>query len=475
MKDIALTKVIATLGPSSASTDVIRKLFRAGVDVFRLNCSHGTHAQLGQMIDRVRRVEKEEGVPLGILGDLCGPKIRVGKLPPEGVSLVPGKEVVLGPETRTQKRQIIPTTYKRLASDVTKGQSILLNDGLFELRVKAIEGKNVRCKVIAGGLLTSGKGINLPQARVTAPALSAKDKADAQFLLERGVDILALSFVRTAGHVRTLKSFIKRQGFEAAVIAKIEKPQAIDELDPILHATDGIMVARGDLGVEVEPERVPILQKRLIRAANRHGKIVITATQMLESMIVNPRPTRAEATDVANAVFDGTDAVMLSGESAAGKYPVASATMMHRILSEAEDSPFFHRDRIGVEVEHADDVRSALALAAMQAAEACRAHAIAVFTLSGYTSRLIAKLRPACPIIALTPVQRTARTDSMVWGVTAILTDFHSTVDRMLASGKETLLQSNEVGPGKRVVLVSGSNFEGPDNLIQIVRLKRGD
>ncbi len=471
MNDISNTKIIATLGPASASPSVIKKLVRVGVDVFRLNCSHSSHEDLGRMIEMIRAVEKEMRAPLGIMGDLRGPKIRVGKLPPEGYKLVAGKQVVLTPEKQALQNNEIPTTYSRLASDVEKGQVILLNDGLFSLRVREIEGRKVRCKVTIGGLLTSGKGINLPHSVVSAPPLSAKDKADARFLLRHGVDILALSFVRTAANVRALRTFMNREDGEALVVSKIEKPQAFDNLDGILHASDGIMVARGDLGVEVEPEQVPILQKRLIRVANRHGKIVITATQMLESMIEHPRPTRAEAADVANAVFDGTDAVMLSGETAVGKYPVECAKMMNSILLEAEKSPFFDRQRIGVDVEHSSSVASAIAHATVAAAEECRAKAIAVFSLSGYTTRLVAKLRPPCPVIGLTPHERTARTHSLVWGVSPVLTTFQPTLNSMLEAGKKVLLSHPLAGRGKRVVLVSGSRFNRADNLLQIVRL----
>lgn len=473
MKDLASTKVIVTLGPASAGPAVLRRLVHVGVDVFRLNCSHSSHEELDKLIHLVRHIEKETGVPLGIMGDLRGPKMRVGELDPAGFRLRVGEEVVLTPAKRCLTSNRIPITYSRLAADVSVKDSILLNDGLFELRVQKIEGKSVRCKVVTGGILTSNKGLNLPHAHVSAPALSTKDRADARFLLERGVDILALSFVRTAANVRSLRRLMEKVGVNAFVISKIEKPQAFHELDAILRISDGIMVARGDLGVEMDPEQVPILQKKLIRAANHHGKIVITATQMLESMIDNPRPTRAEATDVANAVFDGTDAVMLSGETAVGRYPVESARMMHEILREAEDSPFFDRHRIGVLVRHSPSVSSAIAQAAVLAAEKCNAHAIAVFTISGYTTRLIAKQRPSCAVIGLTPNVRTARTLSMAWGVTPILTQFQPSVDEALTVGKRVLMNHPLVGPGKRVLLVSGSNIEHVNNLIQIVQLDR--
>ena len=471
MSDTAKTKVIATLGPASSTLKTIRELVDAGVDVFRLNCSHSSHEDLGAAIDLVRRVEKERGIPLGILGDLRGPKMRVGVLPADGIPLEPGAEAVLAPAGKGLPDGVIPTTYARLAKDVEPGQSILLNDGLFELRVLGIEGKRVRCKVVSGGLLTSNKGINLPHAKVSAPTLSAKDKSDVECLLSRGADILALSFVRTAANVRALRKFVRDRGAEPIIISKIEKPQALDDIDAILEASDGIMVARGDLGVEVEPQRVPILQKSLIRAANRYGKIAITATQMLESMIENPRPTRAEAADVANAVFDGTDAVMLSGETAAGKHPVAAARIMHQILNEAEESPFFDRRRIGIRGEHPRGVSSAIAHAAVHAAEQCDAKAIAVFSYSGHTTQLIAKLRPPCAIVGLTAIEKVARIHSMSWGVAPVLTPLEASVDEMLAAGKRILREHPLAGPGSRVILVSGSNFDDADNLIQIVEL----
>ena len=330
-------KIVATLGPASNTEPVFRDLVRAGIDVVRLNFSHGTHEEKLALIQMIRKVSREEHKPLCILGDLQGPKIRTSKLKDhQSVLLKAGQRLTITPRDVPGTASLVGTTFKTLAENVEQGSRILLSDGLIELRVHEVIGADVVCEIINGGMLGENKGINLPGIPVRVPSLTEKDSQDLEFALKNGVDAIAVSFVRTAEDVRLVRNRVSAYGGETWIIAKLEKPQAIEHLDSILQAADGIMVARGDLGVEVPPEKVPAIQKHIIRRASEYFKPVITATQMLESMIENPRPTRAEVSDVANAVYDGTDAVMLSGESAVGKYPIEAVAMMGRIVSEAE-------------------------------------------------------------------------------------------------------------------------------------------
>src|ERR1700729_3384600 len=330
-------KIVATLGPASSTPDIFRKLVRAGLDVARLNFSHGTHAQKADLIRMVRTIAKEERKPICILADLQGPKIRTGKLKDhKPVQLIAGKRLTITPREIEGTAALVGTTFKTLAENLEPGSRILLSDGLIELRVEQVKGADVTCEIINGGMLGENKGINLPGIAVNVPSLTEKDEEDLIFAIGQGIDIVAVSFVRTPPDVRHVKNRLAALKSDAWVVAKLEKPQAIEHLDSILEITDAIMVARGDLGVEVPPEKVPALQKHIIRRAAEYRKPVITATQMLESMIDNPRPTRAEASDVANAIYDATDAVMLSAESAAGKYPVEAVAMMSKIVIESE-------------------------------------------------------------------------------------------------------------------------------------------
>jgi pyruvate kinase len=326
-------KIVATLGPASNTETVFRDLVRAGIDVVRLNFSHGTHEEKLALIQMIRKISREERRPLCILGDLQGPKIRTSKLKDrQPVLLTAGKRITITPRDVPGTASMVGTTFKTLAENVEQGSHILLSDGLIELRVHEVLGEDVVCDIINGGMLGENKGINLPGIPVRVPSLTEKDDADLEFALKNGVDAIAVSFVRTAEDIRLVRNRVSAYGSDTWIIAKLEKPQAIEHLDSILQVADGIMVARGDLGVEVPPEKVPAIQKHIIRKASEYRKPVITATQMLESMIENPRPTRAEASDVANAVYDGTDAVMLSGESAVGKYPIEAVSMMSRIV-----------------------------------------------------------------------------------------------------------------------------------------------
>ncbi|MBI5876593.1 MAG: pyruvate kinase [Chloroflexi bacterium] len=449
------TKIVATLGPASRSEEQIAALIGAGVDIVRLNFSHGTHDDHGEVITRVRRVAERLGRPVGIMQDLQGPKIRVGKLAGgQPVQLENGTTLTITTRDVVGSGALVSTTYQGLPSDVKAGDRILLDDGNLELRVEAVRADEVTTTVIQGGLLGEHKGINLPGVDVSAPALSQKDRDDLAFGLQNGVDYVAMSFVRRGEDVLGAKSLIRALcGADVPVIAKLEKPQALDNLRDILEAADGVMVARGDLGVELSPQEVPIAQKRIIAAANMRGRLVITATQMLESMIENPRPTRAEASDVANAIFDGTDAVMLSGETATGAFPVQAVSMMATIAMEAERN----LDRWGRwrdnSVVTSDDAR-AIASAAVELSLERDVKAILAFTRSGRTARLLSKERPACPIYAFSPDAVVVRRMALMWGVYPRQTPFVSTSEAMFETADETVLAHGLAERGDPVVFV---------------------
>ncbi len=427
------TKIVATLGPASSNEVTFRQLVRAGLDVARLNFSHGSHEQKLELIKMVRDVAKDENKPLCILGDLQGPKIRTGKLvDKKPVQLTTGQSLTITPRDIPGTATLISTTFPTLAENLTPGARILLSDGLIELRVTAIRSGDVECTVINGGTLGENKGINLPGISVKTPSLTEKDEIDLKFCIDNDVDAIAVSFVRTAEDVRYTRDRVRALGGDVWLIAKLEKPQAIEHLEGILEIADGVMVARGDLGVEVPPEKVPALQKHVIRRAGEYRKPVITATQMLESMIENPRPTRAEASDVANAVYDGTDAVMLSAESAAGKYPVEAVRMMDRIVVESEavmlaEPETYRRRSAHVRLSISETICESMA----HAAEDLDIGAIAVFTETGTTARQLSKWRPKPPIFALSSVPKVIRRMNLLWGVhpLALRQDVHHRID----------------------------------------------
>ncbi|MBS1128737.1 MAG: pyk, partial [Nitrospirae bacterium] len=389
------TKIIATIGPASSSPAVIAKLIHAGMDAARLNFSHGERKDHITRIRLIRQASISAGKPIAIIQDLQGPKLRVGNMQNDGVALKRGAIVTLTAKKVVGTSSLISITYSRLAKDLRPGDTVLFDDGRLELRVLRRSGSGLQCKVIRGGTLKSHKGVNLPGANLTLPSLSPKDRQDILFGIGRGVDYIALSFVRSASDIEATRSFIRKAGADIPIIAKIEKPEAIRNLDEIIQAADGIMVARGDLGVEMSPEQVPLLQKLIIRACNDAEKPVITATQMLESMIENPQPTRAEASDVANAILDGTDCVMLSGETAVGKHPVQAISVMARIAVQAETS----LDPIPPD-KHIGGLDESVAHAACRAAAEQHVRAIVTFTQSGSTALLVSKHRPAADIIA---------------------------------------------------------------------------
>ncbi len=464
------TKIVATVGPASRRPEMLERLVRAGVDVFRLNFSHGTHEEHLEVIRAAREIGARLHRPLALLQDLSGPKIRTGKVAGEGVLLVRGARVAITTDTSVLgTAELISTTYEPLPRDVKAGEQILLDDGNLELRVLAIEGGRVVCEVVDGGLLKSSKGMNLPGVTLSTPALTDKDRKDLLFGLQHQVDYVAMSFVRRAEDVLEAKELVRSMGEETPVIAKIEKPQAVDNLEAILAAADGVMVARGDLGVELGTEDVPIVQKRIIATANAAGKVVITATQMLESMIENPRPTRAEASDVANAILDGTDAVMLSGESAVGKFPVETVETMARIADYTEEHGMASirprrtdarsTDRPTAPTCPGTPVTRSLTRVAVSVAEELGCKMIVAFTESGITARLVALHRPRVPVVAITHDERVYRQLALWWDVVPVRSESFESADDLLAAGEGRLKARGLVERGDTILMLSGHSM----------------
>ncbi len=459
------TKIVCTLGPASATPDVIGALMDAGLSVARINFSHGTHATHARTIALVRQLAAERGRPVAILGDLQGPRIRIGTLE-TAVAVSPGDEVILCDEAACLPGDL-PVTYADLARDVKTGDRILIDDGLIELVVLDVRAPRVVTRVLHGGEIRSHKGLNLPGVQVSAPSITEKDIADARFAAEQGIDYLALSFVRRAEDLATLRAMVPKT---LLVIAKIEKDSALDDIDSIIRASDGIMVARGDLGVELPFEEVPLVQKRLIRLANQLGRPVITATQMLESMVEHPRPTRAEASDVANAILDGTDAVMLSAETASGAYPELSVRAMRRIVAEIERHGVSQRREerraglIGASTEET------IAAATRTAAVLLGAPLVVVFTKSGFSARIVSSQRPEVPILGLTPVERTYHQLALVWGVIPALAPQSDSYVQMFEYARQEILQRGLARPGDRVLVTAGVPFDvpGTTNLMKV-------
>jgi len=457
-------KIVATLGPASSSPAVIRRLINAGMDVARLNFSHGSHEEHARNIATLRSISADLDTPVTILQDLQGPKIRVGTLPGGEMILTPGAMTSIVPETDfTNQDGAIPIDYVGAAEEARPGMHVLLSDGLFELEVVEIADRALRCRVIEGGVLKSRQGVNFPNLTVHLPSLTQKDRRDVEFGLAHNVDWISLSFVRTAADVRTLKEFISAKGVFKPVIAKIEKPEAIEQLEDILQEVNGVMVARGDLGVEVSPEKVPMLQKHIIERCNRKGLPVITATQMLESMIHDPRPTRAEASDVANAIIDGTDAIMLSGESAIGHFPVRAVEMMARIAAEVEAGT---EPKVYPASDPSDS--HALSEAATAVARMIDLRGIAVLTTSGRTACLVAGERPKTPLFALTTSVDVYHALNLHWGITPLLVKgTRESFEGLVLHAESTLLERGLVAAGDKILVIggvppakiSGSNF----------------
>ena len=453
-------KIICTIGPAGETEEMLIKLAEAGIDVARLNFSHGTHEEHLKKIKLIRKISKKLNKPIAILQDLQGPKIRIGKFAEPPIYLNPGDLFTITTDEKTiGNENIVSTSYKNLANDVEFGDNILVNDGLIKLKVLEKTKVDVFCEVVNGGNLYDRRGINLPGIKISEPSLTAKDKDDLKFGLENGIDYVALSFVRDADSLRDIKKFMGKK--RVPVIAKLEKPEAINNLDEIIAETDGVMVARGDLGVEIFSARVPVVQKEIIEKCIKAGKPVITATQMLDSMMVNPIPTRAETSDVANAVFDGSDAVMLSGETAFGKFPVESVTMMKSIICEAERKPNYFRlkpaDRCHIE-NH--EFAHSICYAAYFAADETDAKYIVVFTRSGYTAMAMSALRPQVPILALTPSEITKRKLTLYWGVTPCILDEMLDVEDDMDQLEVFLKKNKWVKSGDNIVVISGSSRE---------------
>ncbi len=466
------TKIVATIGPASNTRPMLEKLVEAGMNVARLNFSHGSYEEHVEVIRAIRSISRTLSRPIGILLDLQGPKIRVGKLEGgEPVRLKRNQPFAITNRDVVGTVEMVSTTYRELVSDVRPGDTILLDDGLIRLQVDKVRPRTVECRVVTGGWLKEKKGINLPGVNVSAPSLTDKDRRDVNFGIKNGVDFFALSFVRTADDLRQIKAILKKQGAVIPVIAKIEKPEAVDNLDAILEVADGIMVARGDLGVELRPEQVPTIQKRIIQAATSCNRPVITATQMLETMSTNPIPTRAEASDVANAIIDGTDAVMLSGETASGRYPLKAVRMMARIAREAESSPFM-RYNIPYDRDPDDLVTHAVSQSAVNVLHEIDGRCIVAFSASGKTSKQISKQRPAEPVYAFTSNKAIYNRQSILWGVTPKYIPDIDGAQRLIAGSENLLLEKNLVAKGDLIVLVIGMGLkEGSTNVIKIHRV----
>ena len=477
MSQLLRTKIVCTIGPASRDPEMLTALIKAGMDVARLNFSHGDAAFHAENIHNIRAVSAQLDKPIAILCDLQGPKLRVGIMQEGGVPLSAGETLVLTTEPITGGPGRAPVQYEHLPEVVAVSERILIDDGLIELVVTAVEGREITTRVITGGVLNSNKGLNLPRAALSIPAITEKDREDLRFALEQGVDWVALSFVRTAEEVLELKGLIREiSAFSrpTPVIAKIEKPEAVDNIDAIIAAADGVMVARGDLGIETSPEAVPMVQKMIIRQCNQAGKPVITATQMLDSMIRNPRPTRAEASDVANAILDGSDAIMLSGETAAGKYPLRAVETMVRIAQEAERSEAFRAVR-QLTARPGRTFAEAVAHASVETAIDLCAAAIVAPTASGHTARTISRFRPPCPIIAVTPNPIAQRELMLFWGVYPLLSQRAATTDEVINDAVEAAQRRGYVGEGDMLVITGGTveGGVGTTNLMKVHLIER--
>ena len=463
------TKIVCTIGPASSSPEVMRDLVRAGMDVARINFSHGDYATHAQSVATLRQIAEQEDKLVAVMADLQGPKLRVGEIDGGMVELRKGDVVKLTSRPQPGATGEIPVPHPELLRDLQAGQAVLLDDGRLELVVAQASEGCLKCQVVTGGQLTSHKGINVPGATLSFSALTPKDRDDAAFALEQGVDFLALSFVRRAADVRELRQFVQDKGSGVSIIAKIEKPEALSVFGAILAEADGIMVARGDLGVETPAEEVPFHQKYIIRACNQAGKPVITATQMLQTMIENPRPTRAEASDVANAILDGTDAVMLSGETAVGRYPVGAVETMAMICANAE-AHLPHGRLLHGESHSHETITEAISCAAVEIASEVGAGAIITATMSGRTARMVARHRPFVPVVAVTPNRASLFRLALVWGVVPVQVAEFSTTDDMVEMMVRAAREKGAVAWGDPVVLTAGIPFGsgGETNMLKV-------
>lgn len=470
------TKIVATIGPASRDPEVLRKMIRAGMNVARINFSHGDHKTHGKTIDTVRQIAEEEGAVVAILCDIQGPKIRIGKLEKEPIMLAPGDKITLTLDDVVGKNGVVSLPHPEFVKDIEAGTTLLLDDGNLQFKVNETTAKTVVCEVVIGGPLKSRKGVSAPNAKLTLSAITDKDRGDIEFALSKDCDYMAMSFVRSADDIRELRWLMKHLGKDAAVIAKIEMGEALENIEAIISVCEGIMVARGDLGVETPAEEVPFHQKRIIALCNQAAKPVITATQMLESMTQNPRPTRAEASDVYNAIIDGTDAIMLSAESAAGKYPVRAVEVMTNIAQIAEQ----HMQEANSDVhivsttskatKESEYISDAISKATFDISQTIHPTAIVTTSLSGYTTRRVAKERPSTPILCMTPNATTQRRMALVWGVIPLLVQEFSTIDEMISIIVRAAHDKQLVHRGDKLVIIAGVPFgiAGQTNLIKI-------
>ncbi|MFH1783374.1 MAG: pyruvate kinase [bacterium] len=466
------TKIVCTIGPASAHSDMIRKLIKGGVNIFRLNCSHGTPGELKRSIATIRRESSLSGKIVGILLDLEGPHVRVGSIKEGAVMLADRSTVILTGETVVGDKKRFSVSYRNLYKDVKRAQRILLDNGEITLKVIKIKGKDIHCRVIEGGLLSSRKSVNIPGASLGLPSLTQKDISHINGAIEEDVDFLGLSFVRDPKDVIKVRGMLKKRGAKCWVIAKIEHPLAVAKIDEIIKNSDGIMIARGDLGVELPTEEVPLIQKQIIKKCNAMGKPVITATQMLESMIENVIPTRAEATDVANAIFDGTDAVMLSGETAIGKHPLLVVEMMEKIIVKTESSIDYNRIFIEkIWARSLGDIPHAVSHATIEAALDLNAKAIITATKSGQTARFISSYRPGFPVYAVTQESDVSRKLNLLWGVTPFCAKKRvKDTDKMISYSIDVVRRNRKITKGDTVVITSGvpTGIAGKTNMMQV-------
>jgi len=456
------TKIVATLGPACDAPGVLLGLMRAGMDVARINFSHGTPADHARRIAQTRQLATAEGRVVAILADLQGPKLRIGEIAAGRALLIAGQDFTLTGRPVAGDASAVHLPHPELLASLRAGDRLLLDDGLIELRVEQTDGLDVVCQVVAGGELLPHKGISAPRAGLNMPAITAKDRADLAFALTQDVDFVAQSFVRSAADVAALRALIVAAGKDTPIIAKIEKPEALDHIDAILSEADGVMVARGDLGVEMPAEEVPLQQKRIIELARQAARPVITATQMLESMIQNPRPTRAEASDVANAILDGTDAVMLSAETALGRYPVEAVQMMARIAAATEPALSYRMHMTQAVQMPIQGPTDAITQATCEIAFELGAKAILPSTMSGYTARMISRHRPATPILVITPSERVQRRLALVWGVQPLLVPEYTDTDSMIALAERAVAQAGLARAGDLVIITAGVPQGGP-------------
>lgn len=467
---MARTKIVCTIGPSCDSLETLKSMIAAGMDVARLNFSHGTHETHRRSYERIRQAAEESGEPVSIMQDLSGPKIRIGQFEQGKVFLKPDQDFILYADPVMGTENKVHVGFEGFAQLAREGGRILLADGLIELRVKEVHEREVLTEVTVGGWLSDRKGISFPGSSLPLKAMTEKDYADLDFGLELGVDYVALSFVRSHKDIKRLKKLISEKGAKARTVAKLERPEALEDLEAILDASDAVMVARGDLGIEMEPEKVPMVQKRIIREASVRDVYVITATQMLESMIHNPWPTRAETSDVANAVLDGTDAVMLSGETATGEFPVRAVSMMERIIRYAEGEA----ERSRYQSVHRYSFPGATGWAASEVAELVSAKVICAFTRSGASARLISKLHPPVEVVGLTPDKKVMHQLNLAWGVRPLSARQVAGADDMIEEVERVLLENGLAEPGDAVVIVAGYPFgeAGTTNLLHLHRMK---